>query len=118
MNMPTSGQVAAFGRHAATAAGTLVATLAVLHLTSADDAAKANSAFSQIGDGVTKIVAGVGALIPIVSGVYASLTASPLWQMLSLVKNPSVKAIVTDPSTAAAVPSDKVVPSVSAAKGA
>lgn len=110
MNMPNSGQVAAFGRHMLTAGATAVTVLAVTHLINADQASAATGAFAQIGDGVTKIIAGFGALIPIASGVYAALTASPLWQLISVAKNPAVQSVVADAPLANAVPSAKVQP--------
>ena len=86
MNLPNSAQMAAFGRHVITAAGTATTMLAVFHLLTPDQVSSATAAFDEISDGVTKIIAGFGVLLPIGVALYASLTASPLWQMLSVAK--------------------------------
>lgn len=111
MNMPTSGQVAAFGRHAATAGASVVGTLVAVNLLSSTDGQHAISALDNISSGIKQIMLGLTTLIPIVSGLYAAITASPLWQMLAVAKNPVVAQILTTtPEAANAVPSNKVVP--------
>lgn len=109
MQLPNTAMAAAFGRHVITAASSVVATLAILHIMSPDQASAANDAVGQISDGVAKIAAGVGALIPVVSGVYAALTASPLWQLFAVSRNPAVHQVIADAPVAQKVPSDKVV---------
>lgn len=77
MNLPTEHQIVVAGTHVATAAATAVATLGMVHLLSPADVSNATGAISQITEGVGKIMAGVGTLIAIGSGVYATIMASP-----------------------------------------
>ena len=109
MQTPTPAQLSAFGRHVLTASASVVTTLAVLSILKPADAASATSAIDQISTGVKSIIAGATTLIGLGSGLYAALTASPLWQMLAVAKNPAVQSIVTTPAVADSVPSDKVV---------
>jgi|SRR6185437_6860051 len=109
MALPNTAQTVAFARHILTFAAGGVTILAALHVLSGGDASSATQALNEIGDGVTKVIAGVGTLIGIVSGVYAAWSASPLAQLLAVSKNPTVeKVVVTSPAVANAVPSDKV----------
>lgn len=82
MNMPNQGQVLAFARHIPSFAAGAVFYAATFGVVNGNDAATANHAITQIGDGVKDIVAGVSALIPIVMGAMAMVKASPLVQML------------------------------------
>lgn len=108
MNTPTLGQVAAFGRHVVTFAAGAVTVAVALHVATPDDAQNATSAIDQIVSGSKSIVAGATTLIGLASALYASWTASPLSQLLSVSRNPDVKAITTPPAVAAAIPSAKV----------
>ena len=98
MQMPTSGQTAAFGRHVVTAVSTAVTMLAALHLMTPEQVASATHAFGDISDGFAKIIAGVGVLVPLGIAVFAALTASPLWQMFAVAKSattpPEVKQAI------------------------
>lgn len=109
MNVPTTAQAAAFGRHVVTFAAGAVTAGAALHLLTGGQASDATTAISQISSGVASIAAGVATLVGIASAGYAALTASPLWQLLAVAKNPDVaKVVMTDPAAAGAVPSPKV----------
>lgn len=98
MDTPTYSQVAAVGRHVLTAGATVVTTLAVLHVLSADDASKVNDAFSQIGSGIASLTAGITTLIGVGSGLYAAWTASPFSQIKSVAAMPNVAGVVTVPT--------------------
>lgn len=100
MNLPTQSQVVAFGRHVVTYAMGGISMLAAVHVLSPTDATTATGAINQISTGVASIIAGVGTLVAIASGVYAAVTASPLWQIFAVAKNPDVKAVITEPTAA------------------
>lgn len=102
-------QAKAFGRHVLTFAAGGVTLFAAIHVISPGDAGSATQALSDIGEGATKIIAGVTTLIGLVSALWAAWSASPLSQLVAVSKNPGVeKVIVTDPKVAASVPSNKV----------
>ncbi len=115
MNAPTLSQVYAIGRHVATAVGSIAATLTVLNIMSTSDSAATSAALDQIGVGVKSIIAGITALIPVVSALYATWSASPLAQMLSASKvtkeqiNASPQMQAAAVSTAAKVEQTTVV---------
>ena len=110
MNMPTSGQVAAFGRHVVSYSMGFVSAAVMLHVVSAGDGQSAMGAIGQIADGAKSVIAGAATLISLGAGHYAGLTASPLWQLISVSRNPAVKSVVADAPLANAVPSSKVQP--------
>lgn len=105
----TMNSVYAFGRHAFTAAMTVVATLATIHILNAPDASHATEAINQIGTGITNVIAGLSTLFAIASGVYAGIKASPLSQIFSLLQQRPQTIIVTDKDLADKVPSNAVV---------
>ena len=96
MNLPSTASVYAFGRHVASYAAILTGLLATLHLMTPEQVATAQAAFDQISDGVTKIIAGVTLLIPLGMGIIAAFTASPLWQLIAVAKNPSTPPAVKE----------------------
>lgn len=98
MELPTQAQVVAFGRHVVTFAMGGVTVLAAAHALSPTDATSATGAINQISSGVASIIAGVTTLIGIASGIYAAVSASPLWQLFAVAKNPDVKAVITEPT--------------------
>ena len=79
-------------RHVYTAVGAIVGTLAVMSLISGVDATGITNALHQIGDGVAQIAAGVGALIPILSGIWA--VYSTKFRNSSVIDAKDVKVIV------------------------
>lgn len=93
MQLPTSDQVNSALRHVYTAVGTGIAVLVMVGL-SQGQATALGSAIHQIGDGIASIIAGISALVPIASAVYAAWTASPFSKLLSVSKNPDVKQVV------------------------
>lgn len=98
MRMPTQGEVLAGGRHVVTYAAGGVSMFAALHLLTGGDAESAGKALNQIGSGFAEIVTGLGTLVAVVSGVFATLSANPLWQLIS-----GSKAVQADPSLAKSV---------------
>lgn len=102
VRIPTQDEVLAFGRHIVTFAGGGVTMFAALHLITGGDAESAANALNKIGSGFAEIVTGVGTLIAIASGVFASLSANPLVQFLkgsrAVAANPDIvkKAVVSD----------------------
>ena len=109
MQLPSYAQAYAVGRHLLTAAGTVVATAAFLHLISGDDAGRIKDALSQIGTGVASLAAGIGTLVSIASASYAAYTASQQHQIASVAAMPEVHEIVATHDVAVAAPSEKVV---------
>jgi hypothetical protein len=86
MNLPTQHQIAVVGTHLATGAAAAIAALGFAHLISPADVSNAGQAVSQISDGLGKIMAGVGTLIGIGSGVYAFITSGPLASLFRATK--------------------------------
>lgn len=112
LRWPTNDETNAALRHVYTAVGTATAVLVLVGM-SQGDATTIGNAIHQIGSGVALIVAGVGALIPVVSGIFAALSASPLAALLRMQKNPDIKQVVAIPGTPTAklteqIPGDKV----------
>jgi hypothetical protein len=123
----TKAQWEAFGRHIITALAATVATLVAVNLVKAEDAAAlVNSATALI----TAVVGLASIVVPIISGFYASKSASPEHQAAQTVKNltegvalngkrdqlieavanqPDVKSVeMQDPAKAQAISSNKV----------
>jgi hypothetical protein len=112
MKMPTTDQINSFLRHVYTATATAVSVLAMVGL-SQGDATALGDAVHKIGDGIASIVAGVGILIPIASGLYAAWSASPFSRLLWAKKNPEIAKVEAVPGTAMAtlansIPGDKI----------
>lgn len=112
----TSAQWYAAGRHVLTFAAGGVTVLASVHVLSPTDAQNATTALQQIGSGVLSVITGLSTLAGIVSGLYATWSASPKSQLLSVASNPDVKVVVANPVVAAQTPSDKVVSPAQAKK--
>lgn len=77
MNLPTQHQIVVAGAHIATSAATVVATLGVVHVLNPAGVGDATQAISQISDGFAKIMTGVGTLVALGSGIYATIKSSP-----------------------------------------
>lgn len=92
MNLPTQHQFAVAGMHVATAAAAVVATLGFTHILSEGQVADATQAISTIGDGLGKIMTGLGTLIALASGIYATIQSSPFASLFR-----SSKEIAADP---------------------
>lgn len=82
MALPTQDQVLAGGRHVFSYLGGAVTMFAALHLITGGDAESASKALSQIGNGFAEIITGLGTLMAVASGVYATWSANPLVQFL------------------------------------
>lgn len=100
MQIPTSDQVNSALRHVYTATATGIGVLVLVGL-SQGNATALGAAVHQIGDGVASIIAGISALIPIASAVYAAWSASPFSKLLSVSKNPAVSQVVVNSPTLA-----------------
>lgn len=99
LSLPTADQVKAYSRHIGTSAASVIGTLAALKLMSGGDAASLQSSLDQISHGFAEVVTGVSAILVTVSGIYAAISASPLWQLLR-----GSKAVSADPKLAASIP--------------
>jgi phage-related minor tail protein len=107
MQLPTSDQTNAALRHIYTAVGTGVA-VALFFGVSPDMAAKIAPAVHQIGDGFASIIAGVTALIPVATALYAAWTASPFSKLMAAKNNPEIKQVVTVAGTPTAALADQI----------
>lgn len=87
--MLTKNQVAAAGRHAVTAASTVVAVLGALSLISASDAAAIKESIEQISGAVIALSTAVTAILAILMPIYAGKAAAPAEQVK--------RALDTDP---------------------
>jgi len=110
MQVPTQAQVLAGGRHVISFAAGIVAGGAALHAISPTDATNATNAITQIGTGFASIVAGVSTLVAVVSGAYATLSASPLWQIFAVKQLAQTAAPVSKDAQVALVNAAAAVP--------
>lgn len=90
-------QAKVIGRYAATAAGTLVAMFATLHILSGGDAATVNSAIvnitaalNQISDGLVKLLAAVSALVPVYTTIRGVLRSTQSAKIADVKAMPNV----------------------------
>lgn len=86
MNLPSTPQVAAAGRHVVTFAMGGVTLLAGIHLVSSKDAATLAADITQISTAVASIVAILATTIATVSGFYATWSASHKSQVAAVTK--------------------------------
>lgn len=112
MNLPTSAQVNSALRHVYTAAGTGTAVLVLVGL-SQGNATALGTAIHQIGDGVASIIAGVTALIPVASAIWAAWSASPFSRLLAMKKDTGIAKVIAVKGTptgalADAIPGNKI----------
>lgn len=108
MNLPTQGQVAAFGRHVLTFAAGGVTFASTLHIISADQATTISTSLGHIANGFNELAAGIGPLVAMASGLYAAWSASNKSRVQSVAKIPGT-VVVTEPQLATAVPANNVV---------
>lgn len=87
MNLPTQHQIATVGTHAASIAAGAIAALGFAHVISPADITNATQAVSQIGDGLGKIMAGLGTLFGIATATYAFFTSGPLASLFRATKS-------------------------------
>lgn len=92
MNVPTQHQIAVVGAHVASITAGVIGTLGFVHVISPADVTNAGQAISQIGDGLAKVMAGLGTLFGIASTAYAFITSGPFASLFRASKD-----IATDP---------------------
>jgi len=109
MNLPTTAQAAAFGRHVLSYSMGAITAAAALHVVDGGQASSLTTAVNQIATGVTSIAGGVATLVSVGAGLYAAWSASPLRQLLAAASNPAVKQIIAAPAAVDAADHDKVV---------
>lgn len=112
MPMPTSNQTQSVLRHVYNTTATITA-VAIFFGLKPDLANAIAPAVHQIGEGVASIVAGVTALIPVATGVYAFISSGPLAGLLRMNANPEIEKVKAVPGTptaalAATIPGNKV----------
>ena len=103
MNLPTSHQIAVVGTHVATGAAAAIAALGFAHVISPADVTHAGEAVSQISDGLGKIMAGLGTLMGIATGIYAFITSGPLASLFRATKTIAADPVLTAQVNAAPI---------------
>lgn len=98
MNLPTSDQLFAFGRHVGTALASIIGTLAALRIISGGDAAQLQNSIDTISHGSAELITGLSTLAVAVTGLIAALSASPLSQLFR-----GSKSVLADPSQIASL---------------
>lgn len=97
----TSGQFIAAGRHVGTLLGALLMIFGALGWINPSQSDAINTAVNQISTAV-------GALIPVLSGIYAGWSASPSAQAESLTKEVPGTVVITTPAIADATMNTKI----------
>jgi hypothetical protein len=77
----TQSEWNAAGRHALTAIASGVTVLSAVHVFSSADAKNVLDGANEVWDGLSKIALGLGPLVALVSGWFASRSASPKAQI-------------------------------------
>lgn len=93
MPLPTQHQMVVAGAHIATAGAAVIATLGFVHVLNPAQVNDATQAISSIGDGLAKIMTGVGTLIALGSGIYATISSGPFASLFR-----ASAAIAADPA--------------------
>jgi len=93
MNLPTQHQIVVVSAHIGTAATTVIATMGIMHLITPAQVADAGQAISQIGDGLGKVMAGLGTLGAIAISIYTFFTSGPFASLFR-----ASAAIASDPA--------------------
>lgn len=86
-------QIKVAGRYALTASSSAVAALVTFHLITAGDASNITTALNQIGSGLTSIIAGVTALIPLATAVYGMFRSSTTSQVAQVQASPDLQVV-------------------------
>lgn len=68
--------------------------------------------YDQLNTTIADLTKLIGIVTPFASGAYAVYKATTKSKLEDIAKDPAVKAVITTPAVAAAIPSDKVVTSV------
>lgn len=109
MNIPTKDQTVAFGRHVVTFSMGVVTAASLMHLITPDQSGSATNAIQQISEGLKEIIAGMTTLVALASALWASISASPLRQLLTVASSPQVEQVVVKPALAdVAAKNDKI----------
>jgi hypothetical protein len=93
VNLPTTHQLAVVGAHAASITAGAIAALGFAHVISPADVSNATQAISTIGDGLGKVMAGIGTLMGIATGIYSFINSGPLASLFR-----ATKAIAASPA--------------------
>ena len=110
ISWPSGDQINSGLRHVYTSVASIVGTLAVVGVVTQGDATTISNAVHKIGECVSSIIAGVSALIPIVSAAYAMWSTSQRSRMVAIAKSPEVtQIVVTSQGLANSIPNSKVV---------
>lgn len=116
MNLPTTSQIAAATRHAATFAGGAVT---MFGLTKAIDPVALTNAINAVGTLGQDLVTVIGLITPLITGFIAWRSASPANQIKAVAANPDVqRVVVSSQAVADAAPAKVVTPTDIAAGNA
>ena len=110
MQVPTSAQLEAIGRHVVSYAMGVVTALAATHIASPDQAQSATTAITQISQGVALIISGGTTLVAFASAIWAAISAGIKSQIASVQAHPNAQVTVSDPKLAVGIPGVKVGP--------
>lgn len=89
LSLPSTAQLAAFGRHVASYTAGAVTVGVGLHFLTPDQGSQIGTALSGIINGVESIAGGMASLVAIGSGLYAGWTASRSRQAAAIGADPS-----------------------------
>ena len=110
MNLPTQNQVIAFGRHVMTFVTGMITLAVTFGYVTPDQATELKNSFNTIIQSVGTIANALGPIVFLISGYFASRSASPANQLKAVAANPTVARVeVKDPIVVGAIPSEKVV---------
>lgn len=108
MNL-TIGAIPAGGRHLATAAGTVVSLIGVLHMLPPEQVLGLKTSIDKITDGFAGLWTILGPIAMATAAKYAVKSASPQAQAAALVQAVPETRIITNSALAASVPDAKVL---------
>ena len=110
MQLPTFGQITAFGGHVVTFGAGVVSALAVTHIATPDQAQSATTAITQISQGVALIVSGGSTLIAFASAIWAVVKVSIRSQIASVQGHDDLQVTSSNPKRTAGIPGVKIGP--------
>ena len=93
MELPSQSQVLAAGRHVVSYSMGAVTALAAVHLISSGDATTIANSINQISQGMALIFAGLGPIIALASGWWATYTSSSKVQIATVKAMPGVEVV-------------------------
>lgn len=112
----TIGEVPAGARHVATAIGTVVSMVGVLHLLPADQVAALKASIDKITDGFSGLWTVLGPIAMAAATKYAMKSATPESQAASLTQQIPGTVVVTSPELSKALPTNEAVVSMNDVK--